>query len=190
MRGSLIGIVAAIVALGNAALAQSNGQRMQHGQPSSSYADFKGRAVKALSEIQTADLRAGRGMGFALAAELNSYPGPMHALEFASQLDLNEDQRKRLSAMSIAMKTEAIALGEKVIALEAELDRLFATHAITPASLEAVTQSIGRQQASLRASHLKYHLFTRDLLTTERTYKYDQLRGYVTSRDQPVQKKP
>src|SRR5919107_1454461 len=43
-----------------------------------------GRPVKSLSEQQVADLRAGRGMGLALPAELNGYPGPMHVLEHAA----------------------------------------------------------------------------------------------------------
>ena len=40
------------------------------------YAGMQARPVKALSEQQMADLQAGRGMGLALAAELNGYPGP------------------------------------------------------------------------------------------------------------------
>jgi hypothetical protein len=62
-----------LIALSPAALAQSQ-------QP---YAGLEGRSIKALSEQQVADLRAGRGMVLALAAELNGYPGPMHVLELA-----------------------------------------------------------------------------------------------------------
>ena len=47
------------------------------------YAGLEVRSIKALPEQQIADLRAGRGMGLALAAELNGYPGPMHVLELA-----------------------------------------------------------------------------------------------------------
>ncbi|WP_112664040.1 hypothetical protein [Microvirga flavescens] len=47
----------------------------QHAPAASSYAGLETRAVKALSDQQVADLRAGRGMGYALAAELNGYPG-------------------------------------------------------------------------------------------------------------------
>jgi hypothetical protein len=53
-----------LVAFVPAALAQSQ-------QP---YAGLAGRSIKALSEQQIADLQAGRGMGLALAAELNGYP--------------------------------------------------------------------------------------------------------------------
>ena len=52
------------------------------------YAGFNMRPIKALSDQQIADLRAGRGMGLALAAELNGYPGPSHVLELAKSLAL------------------------------------------------------------------------------------------------------
>jgi hypothetical protein len=48
--------------------------------------------VKTLSDEQIADLKAGRGMGLALAAELNGYPGPSHAVELAGPLDLSGEQ--------------------------------------------------------------------------------------------------
>ena len=45
------------------------------------YTGMQARSIKALSDQQIADLGAGRGMGLALAAELNGYPGPSHVLE-------------------------------------------------------------------------------------------------------------
>ena len=39
------------------------------------YAGMETRPIKALSEQQIADLRTGRGMSLALAAELNGYTG-------------------------------------------------------------------------------------------------------------------
>lgn len=48
----------------------------QHALAVSPYAGFEKRAVKSLSDQQIADLKAERGMGYALAAELNGYPGP------------------------------------------------------------------------------------------------------------------
>ncbi|HYV03741.1 MAG TPA: hypothetical protein VFB82_04100, partial [Blastocatellia bacterium] len=57
------------------------------------YAGMQTRTIKSLSEQQVADLGAGRGMGLALAAELNGYPGPSHVLELADKLDLSVDQR-------------------------------------------------------------------------------------------------
>jgi len=54
----------------------------------SPYAGFEQRPIKALSTQQIADLRAGREMSLALAAELNGFPGPLHVLELARGLDL------------------------------------------------------------------------------------------------------
>jgi hypothetical protein len=170
---------AAAVLIGGPVQAQSHGQHAQHGQTGQPYVEFMGRSIKALSEAQIADLRAGRGMGLALAAELNNYPGPKHVLELAAQLGINDGQRKQLADMSAAMTAETVTLGEQIVALETELDALFAGRVVTPALLDATTQAIGQRQASLRAAHLKHHLTTRDLLTVEQILVYNRLRGYV-----------
>ncbi len=130
------------------------------------YAGLEERPIKALSEQQTADLRAGRGMGLALAGELNGYPGPVHVLELADALGLSDQQRAKVQDLFAAMKAEAIPLGETLIAQEAGLDKQFAEKTITPTSLAAFTHAIGATQAALRGAHLKYHLLTHDVLTS------------------------
>jgi hypothetical protein len=142
------------------------------------YAGLEARAIKALSEQQIADLRAGRGMGLALAAELNGYPAPMHALELGDSLGLSDQQRGKMEELLAAMKAEAIPLGERLVAQEAELDRQFADNTITAASLVAATDAIGATQAALRRTHLKYHLLARDALTPAQVQHYAELRGY------------
>jgi hypothetical protein len=57
----------------------------------SPYAGMQMRLIKALSEQQIADLKAGRGMGLALPAELNGYPGPIHVLELSDELGLSAE---------------------------------------------------------------------------------------------------
>jgi hypothetical protein len=69
--------IATLVAFTSAAMGQ---------QP---YAGLQDRSIKTLSDQQISDLSAGRGMGLALAAELNGYPGPIHAIELAEQLHLS-----------------------------------------------------------------------------------------------------
>jgi Spy/CpxP family protein refolding chaperone len=159
-------IIAAAVFCATAALAQ---------QP---YAGMETRAIKALSDQQIGDLKAGRGMGLALAAELNGYPGPVHAIELAGKLGLSPDQIAKLRELFEAMKAETIPLGLELIAEEGTLDHAFAGRTITPASLDAQTQKIGAIQAKLRAAHLKYHLSTVAVLTPEQTETYKELRGY------------
>src|SRR5438477_5512744 len=103
------------------------------------YAGMQARPVKALSDKDVADLRAGRGMGLALPAELNGYPGPSHVLEHADALGLTPDQRARTKSLFEAMKAEAVPVGERLIEQETNLDRLFASRQISPASLNAAT---------------------------------------------------
>jgi Spy/CpxP family protein refolding chaperone len=145
------------------------------------YAGLEQRAVKGLSDAQIADLRAGRGMGLALPAELNGYPGPAHVLENVDALGLTPQQRVRTKALFEGMKAEAIPLGERLIEQEAKLDRLFARREITSAALSAATAEIGNTQGKLREAHLKYHLAMMDVLTPEQVAAYRDLRGYTSS---------
>src|SRR4030088_463632 len=73
-----------------------------------SYAGMQTRPIKAISEQQMAELRAGRGMGLALAAELNGYPGPSHVLELADRLELSAGQRASMQRLFDSMKAEAM----------------------------------------------------------------------------------
>jgi hypothetical protein len=145
------------------------------------YAGMQTRAIKGLSEQQVSDLSAGRGMGLALAAELNGYPGPSHVLELADKLELSSDQRTRVQSLFDAMKAEAVPLGARLLDQEAALDQQFANHSITPETLKAATVQIGATQAELRNTHLKYHLQTTQRLTHEQMQRYAVLRGYGSS---------
>ena len=142
------------------------------------YAGMQTRPVKALSEQQVSDLSAGRGMGLALAAELNGYPGPSHVLELADKLELSSDQRGQVQRLFNSMKAEAQPLGLKLIAQETDLDRLFASRAITSDSLKTSTTAIAATQGELREAHLKYHLSTAAILTPGQMQRYAELRGY------------
>lgn len=156
--------------LSSAAQAQSH----QH-QP---YADLQSRSIKALSEQQIFDLRDGKGMSLALAAELNGYPGPSHVLEYAEWLNLTDWQRQSVQALFTLMLKEARAVGARLIMQESHLDTLFKSKQIDSKTLTKVTNAIGETQAELRATHLKYHLTTAELLTPDQNKRYAELRGY------------
>jgi Spy/CpxP family protein refolding chaperone len=175
MTGRLLLILIAFALPTAASLAQSQ-------QP---YAGLEARSIKALSDQQIADLKAGRGMGLALAAELNGHPGPIHVLELADSLDLSDQQRAKMQELLTAMKAEAIPLGERLIAQEADLDKQFANKTITPASLAAATDAIGITHAALRQAHLKYHLSTVEVLTPAQVQCYGELRGYKSGIERP-----
>lgn len=142
------------------------------------YSGLQMRGIKVLSDQQIADLQAGRGMGLALAAELNGYPGPSHVLELADKLDLTSDQHTGVKALFDSMKAGALPLGSKLIQQESELDRQFATWIVTPASLAVSTASVAVTQGELRETHLKYHLSTAALLTPDQIKRSAELCGY------------
>jgi Spy/CpxP family protein refolding chaperone len=144
----------------------------------SPYAGMQTRSIKALSDQQVDDLKAGRGMGLALPAELNGYPGPAHILELADKLGLTAEQKDRVQRLFASMKSEAIPLGAKLLDQEGALDRQFTSHTVTPDSLKLATAEIGTTQGELRNTHLKYHLQTTQILTAEQMQRYSMLRGY------------
>lgn len=146
----------------------------------SPYAGWESRTVKALSDQQIADLRAGRGMMLALAAELNGYPGPLHTLELADALKLSTDQKNRTAALLSAMKAETKAIGEEIINGEAELDRMFADRIVTRESMETMVARIAAAQGNLRAAHLRYHLAMVEILLRDQVKAYSRLRGYAS----------
>ena len=147
------------------------------------YAGQQTRDIKALSTTQTQDLLAGKGMEQARAAELNAYPGPMHTLELAQQLELTEAQTTASEKLMLKHKAEARQLGSQLVEAERELDKAFATRQIDDAQLAAHTQRIGQLQAALRNSHLQTHLQQTRLLTPHQIKRYAQLRGYTNSAD-------
>lgn len=170
MQRSLVLVILALVALPAVdALGQSP------------YAGLQTRPIKALSAQQIADLQAGRGMGLALPAELNGYPGPSHVLELADKLGLTDPQRGSVTSLFEAMKTETVPIGERLIDQEAALNRLFAGRTATLENITAATAAISETQGKLRAAHLKYHLSTIAILQPDQLERYSQLRGYSSS---------
>ena len=147
--------------------------------PPQPYAGLQTREIKALSAEEIADLRAGHGMGLALPAELNGYPGPSHVLELAAQLGLSEQQRGDVQALFNSMKAEAVPIGQRLLAAEQDLNRQFVERVITPERLKAATAEIGAIRSELRYTHLKYHLSTATLLTPDQVRQYAELRGYT-----------
>ncbi|MGD2136338.1 MAG: hypothetical protein PVF27_09260 [Gemmatimonadales bacterium] len=142
------------------------------------YAGLETREIKALSAERIAGYLNGQGMGYALAAELNSYPGPKHVLQLADSLALTAQQREHVRAVLDAMHADAVRLGREIVSAEGRLDSLFATGAIDDASLEETVAELGRFEGRLRYVHLRAHLATRAALTAHQRMRYDQLRGY------------
>jgi Spy/CpxP family protein refolding chaperone len=142
------------------------------------YAGQESRQIKALSPDDVAALDAGKGMGLAKAAELNGYPGPLHVLELAPELNLSAKQRQQTEALYASMRAKAIDLGRALVAEERQLDQEFANRRVTHESMIAALAKIGELQARLRAAHLEAHLEQVRILTPEQNAQYGRLRGY------------
>ena len=145
---------------------------------SQGYGSLKDRAIKALSADEIANLQAGRGMGMALPAELNRYPGPAHVLENAAALGLTPQQKATVTGQFDAMHNEAVALGQRIIAREVALDSLFKTGGADTRSIDRLTAELGELYGELRAVHLRTHLATKATLTETQLAMYETLRGY------------
>jgi len=144
----------------------------------SPYAGDQKRDIKSLSDAEIKGLLAGEGVGFAMPAELNHYPGPRHVLDMAGNLKLRPDQETAIQQSYSRMHDRAVTLGRKLVDLERSLDRGFASSTIDAAILKQLTAKIGTVRGELRAVHLAAHLETRAVLSQEQIKAYDHLRGY------------
>lgn len=136
-------------------------------------------SIKALAPDHVAALLAGAGLGYAKAAELNRYPGPMHVLELADQLELDAAQLDATRALRARVVAQASALGKELVAVEAELDAMFRSGSMSQAAMDEVLARIGTIQSRLRSAHLGAHLEQRALLSPTQVDRYVRLRGYA-----------
>jgi hypothetical protein len=142
------------------------------------YAGQHDRAIKALSDDEARQYLAGAGMGYAKAAELNGYPGPMHVLELADRLGLSAEQRDATQRLMDKHKADARALGARRIAAEKALDGLFKVGTVEKDQLAAAVRETTRIEGEYRLAHLDTHRQMRELLTEAQVARYNELRGY------------
>jgi Spy/CpxP family protein refolding chaperone len=159
-------------------LTMTTAARAQEHNHASPYAGMQERDIKALSDGDIDGLLSGSGMGYAMAAELNGYPGPKHVLELADELALTDEQRQQTEVLFAAMQSEAVALGRQLIALETDLDAAFASGQVTADDIRDLTARIGAVEGMLRAVHLNTHLKMTPLLSMHQRHMYQELRGY------------
>jgi hypothetical protein len=152
---------------------------MKKANPGSPYSGFEGREIKALSDGDREGLLAGHGMGLALAAELNRFPGPKHVLQLADDLALSKEQVSVAQEIFEEMGQRARTLGRTVIEKEAALDARFAAAKIDQQELARAVREIGRLRGELRLAHLRAHLQMRAAMNDDQIATYDSLRGYL-----------
>ncbi len=150
-----------------------------HAGHDNTYADLVDREIRALSNEEVAALLAGEGMGFALAAELNGVPGPLHVLELRAELELTPETEEAISRLFNEMRGRTSELGAQVVELERTLDRRFAHRHIDAEVIRDLTGRIAALRGEIRAVHLEAHLDVDALLSDEQRARYLRLRGYT-----------
>lgn len=149
----------------------------------SPYKGEESRQIKALSESEITGLLAGKGMGYAKAAELNGYPGPKHVLELSKELSLTAEQKKKTETLFALMEASAKYLGAELIAAERALDQAFANKKIDESTLSELVNKIGQIESQLRTAHLNAHLQQVKVLNEKQIALYMTLRGYNEAGD-------
>ena len=142
------------------------------------YSGQEKREVKALSDEEVKQYLSGAGMGYAKAAELNSYPGPMHVLELADRLALTPEQRAATQKLMDAHKAEARKIGARLVEAEQRLEALFRSGGVAQDTLAQAVARAAVVQGEYRLAHLETHRRMRALLSADQAARYDELRGY------------
>lgn len=145
----------------------------------SPYAGQQQRSIKALSDEEVEAFLEGKGSGYAKAAELNDYPGPMHVLELADKLHLSNAQREKTQTLLHAHKEEVRMLGTELVNAERDLDLAFAEKRIDHHVLRQKMTEIAVLQSDIRHAHLRTHLEQTALLSHHQIARYSVLRGYA-----------
>jgi hypothetical protein len=147
----------------------------------SPYAGQDLRDIKSLSDNDVQSLQNGTGEAFggmAKLAELNSYPGPRHVLDMASELQLTYGQRIEIKLIYQNMSSKAKGIGAAIIAVEQDMDEAFANKTITQENLKLMLDKSADLYGQLRFVHLSAHLDTVQMLTIEQVQMYNAMRGY------------
>lgn len=152
---------------------------MRNASPTpSAYRDLLSAEIRGIDPQTLEGYLTGSGLGMALPAELNGYPGPRHVLDLAGELELTLEQKAQVQQLFDQMQPQAIDLGKQILEAEAGLEQAFRTETITEAMLDQQLAQIGQLDAQLRFVHLRTHLMTLDILSPHQVMQYNRLRGY------------
>jgi hypothetical protein len=178
-RAGRIAVTRRLLALGLALAAGLAVLGPGGGRPGRAAAETAG--IRGLAPGEIEDLREGRGMALARAADVNGYPGPRHVLDAADagQLALAPAQRAAVEGLFAAMAAETRALGARILAEEQALEAALRDGRLDEAGLGAQVARIGALRAELRTVHLRTHLRTRAVLTDHQVARYQALRGHA-----------
>jgi len=149
----------------------------------SAYVSLLDTEIRGLDQDTIEGYLTGKGLGQALPAELNGYPGPRHTIDMAEELELTEEQLAQVQALFDDMQTAVIPLGEKYLESVAELELTFREGTITDQYLQSQLEKITAIEAQMRYVHLSTHLATIDILSHDQIMQYNMMRGYGDGMD-------
>ena len=161
-------LVLALLAVGSTCLAHAQDGHQGH--------EAAGAAPGYGDTERAAGLREGRGMGLALPAEANGYPGPRHVLELSDRLEITADQRRQTQRLFDAMERNAQRQGQLLLEREQALDDLFRNRTANPARLVAAVEAIAQAETALKLIHLRTHLAMMEILSPAQVELYAMLR--------------
>lgn len=121
-------------------------------------------------------IERGEGFGMAAVADRNSFPGPRHILELRKELELTPAQEHQVQRLLEHLQAEAGAVGQELLAKEAELERLFAPGAVDSAAARRLVEESAALRGKLRWVHLSAHLEAQGILTAEQRARYQAIR--------------
>ena len=149
----------------------------------SAYVSLLDSEIRGLDQDTIEGYLTGKGLGQALPAELNGYPGPRHTIDMAEELELTEEQLAQVQALFDDMQSAVIPLGKKYLESVAELELAFREGTITDEYLQSQLENITGIEAQMRYVHLSTHLATIDILNHDQIMQYNMMRGYGDGMD-------
>ena len=149
----------------------------------SAYVSLLDSEIRGLDQDTIEGYLTGKGLGQALPAELDGYPGPRHTIDMAEELELTEEQLAQVQALFDDMQSAVIPLGDKYLESVAELELAFREGTITDEYLQSQLENITGIEAQMRYVHLSTHLATIDILSHDQIMQYNMMRGYGDGMD-------
>ena len=128
-----------------------------------------------MSTAEVEAYRSGRPYNEILPAETYGYPDPRQILEWQNQLELSDEQLKKIRALANRMVKECVLYGKKIIANELLLDEFFRKGETDPMALANRVESIGLLRWRLRFNLLSICTSTKTLLDDQQLKRYREL---------------
>lgn len=180
LTGLLMLIIGIVIGMSLSSTSASPSETVAKPTPTfSAYVSLLDTEIRGLDQETIEGYLTGKGLGQALPAELNGYPGPRHTIDMAEEMELTEEQLAQVQSLFDDMLSKAISLGEQYLLAVAELEMGFRNGLVSEEYLQTQLEKIAAIEAQLRYVHLSTHLVTIEILTQDQIAQYGLMRGYT-----------